>query len=320
MKRIKFLPLLSLVGLLSGCNLLSQAKPPVFGTQGEEVKYADFNKTFDNSIQGKEINPETNKILNDRIFKYIKSSISSSIVKNDGKEVKKEESKSVIKGENQYDYRSLVAKSMINGEASTIYTAPQGSSNTKQSVKYDIYYQFGYDGGVEALLAVDNKGKQYTQYAPYSTYDEENVVFNSLIQQQLFDMYNGFNAERPQTSSAASGYRFFINNDDIFTYSLERENKTYGTSINGQKYSEVVTKTKLKYQIRLEDGKQYFMCSNEVETTTTITKDANGYKQGDILIETQKNYEERTITSKDVSLKEIDISNYRSVAYIQTYF
>jgi hypothetical protein len=320
MKRIKFLPLLSVIGLLSGCSLLNQAKAPVFGTQGEEVKYTEFMNTYKNSIKNKDLDPETNRIFNDSIIKYTRSSISSSITKYDGKEVNKLESKSIIKGENQYDYRSLVAKTSVNGEASTVQTTPLGTSNTKQAAKQEIYYQFGYDGGVEALLAVDTKSKQYTQYIPYSNYDEESVIFNTLLRNQLFEMYSGFNSECPQASGAANGYRFFINNDDIFTYSLERETKSNGTSINGQKYSEIITKRKLKYQIRLENGKQHFMCSDETEVTTTITKAENGYKVGDVLIETEKRYEERELTSKDVSLKGIDTANYRSTTYINVNF
>lgn len=316
MRAVKVLPLLSFLALLPSCNLLSQVKSPIFTTQGEEVKFAEFNRVFNESIVGKEIDPDYQEIYDDKIVKTTQSDMSSRIYKIDGKEVSKDEGKNITKTEEQYDYRSLVSKKVGESESSYNATNTEGTNSDKQSTKIEMYYQFGYSGGAESLLAVNNKTKQYTQYYSYNPNEDEKTVFNNLLKNSLNYAYSAFVAQCPTTMTAANGYRFFINNDEIFTFSYEKEQKGRATSITGENYAETLTKTKLKYQIEIANGKQAMRISNEVEVTTTVNKDGNGYKKGDVIIETSNYYEERTYKTKDVSLKAVDVSNYREAAYL----
>ena len=299
MKKMRYIPIIGLAALLSSCSLFGGVKAPKFAKEGDEVKYDKFVEKFADASEDSELADYDSK-LSDRIIKGNSSYSQTLSVKRGKKEIRKQTSTYVLKGEDQYDTDSLVAKLTSEIKYTTKETNEEGSSNESSTAKRESYYQYGKIDGEKKQINANAKTKTYSCS---QLYGEEADAFDSLIRSDITSSFYTFSSSMPGTEEAAKDYNFYIN-DTIFTVSYidEDDDKT-------DNYK-VTTTIKLKAQIDIKDGKQAFRYSREQKVVTTYTKDYNGYKEDDVVTEETKTYGETTVNSKDVKLKEVNLDDY----------
>lgn len=301
MNKIRYIPIIGLAALLSSCSLFGGVKAPKFDKEGDEVKYEKFIEKLTDAYKDSELNDSDSK-LGDRIVKYSYSSSGTYSLKRGKKEIEKSTETSISKGEQQFDYDSLVSKSTGETKTTEKSTDQEGSSNETVSKKTEEYYQFGKVEKEKYLIEANAKTKTYSGVYPSS---DDDKLFDQLVRQTVSSAASLFSARVPYSEEAAKDYTFYNNKDAIFTYSLvdEDEDKV-------EKAYKYVTTTKIKVQLDITDKKQAVRYSSEVKTVLTYTDDINGYKEDDVVTREEKNYAEITCNAKEVKLKEVDLDDY----------
>ena len=301
---MRFIPMLALTALLSGCNLFGGGmKAPTFAKEGEEVsKYSTFIQQFQDAYKDSELY-DTESKLGDRVLKANSSQSSTEVLKRGKKEVRKTESTTTMKGESQFDTSNLVGKTTSESKGTEKRSDEEGTYSSTSTSKQEQYYQFQNKN----LVLANAKTKEYRIQA--SSVSNKDNYFDDLIRNSVASSSYIFQAYLPGTESLAKDYLFYNNNDTIFTYSLNKEDEDTKSS----SYYNVVTKTKLKVQIDLTNKKQAVRMSYEYKEEYTYKKDSGSYVDGDVLTQESKIYLDYTATAKDVNVKEVNLDDYELI-------
>ena len=304
MKKMRYIPMLALSALLTGCNLFGGGmKAPTFAKEGEEVsKYSTFTQQFQEAYQNSEIY-DTDAKLGDRILKSNSSQSSTEVLKRGKKEVRKTESTTIMKGEAQFDYDNLVGKMTSENKSTEKRSDEESSYSSTSTSKQEQYYQFNNKN----LVLANAKTKEYRIYA--SSVSNKDSYFDNVVRSSLSSSIYVFSAYLPSSDSAAKDYLFYNNNDKVFTYSLNKEDEDSKSST----FYTTVTKTKLKVQIDLTDKKQAVRVSYENKVEYTYKKDSGSYVDGDVVTEEDKIYVEYTATGKELTVKEVNLNDYELI-------
>lgn len=302
MSKIKYIPILALSALLASCGVFG-GKAPKFADSGEEVKYSDFYTRCNDSISDSDVY-DLDVNLTDR---YIKESVYESrntVVKRDGKEIRKNETVGSSKSEYQFDVDNLVGK--VTGEGKTTYKIkdPEGTANYTINSKTERYYQFQKASGVKYLILANAKTKEYNRREQVSSARNQEDIFNDAICQEISYMFTEFRRYIPSSSSEAKDHLFYIKDENLFTISLTNEETTKADDYN------LVTKNKIKVQLDTTDKKQAVRISSEIQNESTYKKDIGSYKKGDVVSETLITYRDCSVTNKDIKLSSVDIGDY----------
>ena len=284
MKKLRLIPLLSLATLLSACSLFGgKAKEPKFSKEGDEVTYDEFNTAYQKAYMNSELN-DTDSKLGDR---SLKGTASYS-----------------VKGEAQFDYDNLVAKSTSEIKRTSKESSPEGTGSSTQTMKSEEYYQFTKIDGTKYLVEANAKTQVYSPYRSVSSSSDEKDVFDLFVRSNFSSYSYMFGNYVPSSKEEAKDYLFYNNDDVLFTIVYnedDEEDVSYGT---------IKTKSKIKVQIDLTDGKQAIRISAVNKTETSYSKDYNSYLDGDVVSEENVTYVDYSISSKDVNVKEVNLDDY----------
>lgn len=304
MKKLRLIPLLSLAALLSACSLFGgKAKEPKFSKEGDEVTYEKFQEQYSKAYMDSELY-DTDSKLGDRSLKGTASYSSTDLHKRGKKEINKEEDSYTVKGEAQFDYDNLVAKSTAEIKRTSKESSPEGTGSSTQTMKSEEYYQFTKIDGTKYLVEANAKTQVYSPYRSVSSSSDEKDVFDLFVRSNFSSYSYMFGNYIPNSKEEAKDYLFYNNDDVLFTIVYnedDEEDVSYGT---------VKTKSKIKVQIDLTDGKQAIRVSAVNKTETSYSKDYNSYLDGDVVSEENVTYVDYSISSKDVNVKEVNLDDY----------
>ena len=307
MKKMRFIPLLSLTAVLTGCSLFggNGAKAPTFAKEGDEVTYTEFKQKLQEATNDSEIADESS-LLTDRVVKASTSNSSTRIWKRGKTELEKSEEQNTDKGEASYDTNNHAAKSTAETKITRKSSDQQSTSSETSTAKQEVYYQIEKVKGYKYLIYANAKTNQYYTQTSISGSVTDDKAFDNLIRNNLNALYYIFNRSLPNSDSEAKDYNFHVNNDKLFTFSLTSEEEDSKSS----QYYTLKTKTKYKVQLDLTDKKQALRYSRETKVEYDYKKSLDSYKVDDVLTEENKTYAEYTITAKDVKVNPVDISDY----------
>ena len=122
MKKMRILPLLAALSLLTACNKGPVVKAPTFTKEGDQVTYAEFQTKLEAAYKASELYDDGMgelPALGDRVEKGSYSSSHIETVKRNKKEVRKEERAGSTSGEQLFDYDNLASKVTSNSKETT---------------------------------------------------------------------------------------------------------------------------------------------------------------------------------------------------------
>ena len=304
MKNIKLLPLIALLGFVSGCS--NAAKEPAFGTQGDVVSYSNFNPRFLNARRENEF--FKNGILGDRTLKTTYIYTRNATVKGNNKDKGSYSSKATSVKEEQYDFASNVIKETVNTTEEVKSKTLEGKIQHNDSAKSEKYYQFGPVEGLEYLVEVNALYKTYYRIAETteSTVEEKHAMLDQRMRSTTInDAYNCFYSYYPSSDSTRN-YLFYINNT-IYTMTYHEETRQNSAEVSG-----TVT-TDRKVQIDFAEGKEAVRFTETVKTELLYNISTGNYTAGDVLTTSEKTSYEYTIIQEDVQIDQLNLSKYSYV-------
>ena len=306
MKKMKLIPILGVIALLSACNggTSVSVKAPSFNSNGDEVTYAVFMSKLEALETTSELYKEAT--LGDRAMDYSYSTSQIVSVKRDNKEITHTEQKNSAKQVCKADYDSKVAKSETTSKTVITSKSAEGSGSMQSTSKANENYQFGKVEGTEYFLQVNNTTKSYEIYTgsndALATFDGFVRSFALEIVDDYFEDY------LPSQDELTSEFKFYIYKDTRFTYSYKRE-----VVDNTSETANYITTYNVKAQLESADGKQSVKLSYETIEERTYKKSTYSYAAGDVYKSETKRYADASFLAKKVDLKAIDTANY---AYI----
>ena len=325
MKKIKLIPLLATAALLSACDLGGgiNIKAPKFANEGSEYTFAELLEV----VNSEEFLGEFTKSGYDDVPSATIRNISSYVLEQKIKEgskvigdLSRKQSSSSL---NTYDVINMRIEKKSEVKAIEKSKEPTGSSSYTTSTKTEQALRYTTVNEKDMLVLVNKLDKTYRENMDATGLDE-NVRRLDIKTRCETDVVSETNAFRSivtnySTMSEEMQKRYkCYKNDKIYTIkmSYEEETETKDSSDN------VVYKIKIvqsgAIQIDATKGSTFTLkYAMDGTQTYTFIKDASigyeDYRAGQVMEITAKQYEEVSCSTKDVNLKELDLSSYTYV-------
>lgn len=307
MKKLRYIPLLALTAVLASCGL--NVKAPSFAEEGEEVSFVKFKEGLIKAESLSEIT-DIDYNLGDKVMKFSTSDTTIRTWKRGNKELAKQESQYVGKGESQYDVDNYVAKFVSEAKNTITITSQEGSSNQTSNQSYERYYQIESVKGSNCFVQVNAKTKNYFVTDKITSLNKRGDIFDNIVRGDMASIITQFEGQIPYDQKSSKGYLFYNSDDIIFTIILNGETEDTSTSTY-----KLRTQSKIKAQLDLTDKKEAFRLSYEVTHEYTYKTDYDNYASGDVVTEKTTEYMDTTISEKNVDLNNVDLGDYILLDY-----
>ena len=325
MKKIKFIPALALVAMLAACggSKSVSVKAPKFAKEGKEVEFTDFAEALDkedllgiwNEVDAPEKVPSyiiESKASSEGTKKYFGS---------DNKSKSEYVEKSVENDTVKADMKNVRLQIESKSNSSESRKDNTGSFNEFKENKTEFVYQYGKVSGKDAFMYIDTVDEIFladdsfdgASDAEKLAYMAEgaimyvgNVVGNNFY--DTVDNYEGLPEE------AKANYKFYLNGNVLtitYTYENTYEQKDADDKV---KYT-VSSVANIKMQLDASKGEN-FAYKEAYESVETINfaqdaeYDGDEYFAGEMIELGGKEYYEAKVNVKDVTVKEVDVSNF----------
>ena len=316
MKKIKFIPILAVAALLSGCNSGGiSVKAPKFAKEGEKVTDTKFMEDFSKAVKGLDIEQSPLEKLDSRVVSYSACASLDTSVKRGKKEIYKNSNKESVKSSYEFDSENLrvhFKEEVRFASSRKSVTQPEYKQESKNTT--ERYYQKYEKDGKSYVVTVSPKEKTVTKYYELNEITTHLAVYNDYLagseedaisHDVLFDLYTEW-----EYQSEASKLRYeFFENGTVYTWTYK-----YETESNADKYNTKVVHAE-KWQLEVNENNVNFRRS--VESTTTIDYVKNystsslTYQEGDQEVRVNKQYTDVSAKLKKVSVKEAKTAGYQ---------
>ena len=312
MKKIKIIPTLLAITLLTGCSFKISVKEPIFVKQGKETTQEEFKTQLIKALEENEFY-KAEKDLPSKIMKY------RSAGKSEQKRVRKKktyyskESASASDSILTYDSKNVILKSEYSYKSQTEVESENENSKNREITKNTLFLHEGAD---------DLQGKVVTFYTDSLTYTVEETLSEGKTAKNYIDNTLGsfylqiFNSSRLMhyTEIADIENCHFYQNKNVFTVRYkETVSEIQKGEIDGEQVDVMrfEISTDIKSQVDLTNGMETVKIADKQTIVYTSLADYNGYKKGEILeIETVQ-YTDFSAVDKDATLEKVtDLSKY----------
>ena len=326
MNKLKFIPTLAVVALLSACGAsksASSVKEPKFEKEGSQIESDEFFLGVQNGLDGMDIFGEKkigSKVANSSSGTEIRSTLSNS----KGKLIVDQGTSQVYEYDVKNDAKNFVG--VLSGKDTNKQwekmVGKQESSTARVSEYKVTYQQIEYDGD-EYFGMVDEKAKlfatqmQITEANPIADafdYYNKSVLEYASGLYEIFDML-----DEVSSYTSFEGYTFY-KNGNTYTYVSEVSEDPEETR-NDEDVLLYVTEFsyKAKFQVTINgnDLKGAFYSCVTQKTTYHTPMYTNGYDvfEGDVAEITYKNAKTMELKDKNLSLKPVSYEGYQFTNY-----
>lgn len=312
MKKTKFLSLLVLAPLMTGCG--TNVKAPKFAKKGDEVKYADFVNNLDKLLEKASFKKE--KKLGQSEFK-MKNAYNDTYEKIRGKKtIVKSVDYQVTEEDHKYDPNKIVDRYVFKGEIVQTLEEPVGKSVDKSTMQHEDANQYHKIGEKEYLVHVEGDKKQYTNVAEISKsdlvgmFDFQAKNYAEGIFDDVFDLLGDYEAapEKEQKN-----YKFY-RNGNIFTIELEVET-TEEHKVDDKVDYVTVTKGNVTAQVDVTEGKWSSKTYMHSVSDREFKINVGEFAKGDISRETNDSAFERIFEVKEVKVEPFDLKDFAGFGF-----
>ena len=318
MKKIKFIPALLTVAMLSACTgVRVSLKEPRFTSAGKEVTQAEFKASFVGALLENEFYKE-DKNLSSKLFKQkIGSKNVQKRVKNTKTYYKSEtlQSKDSVL---QYDSKNLGVKTESISKMQGTIKSQEEDTKMSQIDSETYYVQKGVEDTVNDIIEISIEKTQYHTLGILPEGANPKTFLDNYVGSLYMETLNASSMMHYVEATDVAYYRFYENkkkNTYTVTYKEIFETVQKGT-INGETVD--IMRYELsqenKSQVDFTEGNEAIRVSTKQTVAYTILADYDGYTKGEILEIEMINYLDFTAVDKDVRLKNYtNLSDYRYI-------
>ena len=310
MKKIKVISVLALSVLLSACNVnkgISGSKPK-FANMGNEINYAAFKEEFNKAQAESEIAKEDFQ-MGDRVLTMKSYSSEVGSVKRGKQVLMKMDNKASEDAKMSFDGDNHIGKMEMEEKESNYTKDLVEEQKESESNKTNAQYQLGKYENKDWYLYADLIGKEYIPVVELNEVVTADYFMNYMGSRSIDSALAQVASSIPSDEAEAEGWKFY-QNGKVFTWVYEidaDEEKKESETV----YAHFHGKGLVKGQIDFTDGKMYAKLLEEIKTTGEYVADYGTYKSGDKVSEELKTYVDCSAIAKKVSLKEIDLADYK---------
>lgn len=306
MKKI-LLPLLASF-LLTGCY--AKVASPKFAAKGEKVSVTKFYKAL-NEMWDKS---SFNSVSRFKSFEFtVKSSENEQKEKTHAKKRFSVESSSVTERmTNKYDSKELV----YTAKGKKLYHSTEKSEtkNTKNNyvVRTDEAIQVSSVKNQLRILVIDNSEKSFSSYMELDKKSKAAPLFDSRAKEYSTYFYDEFfsieNDYNDASEKDKKNYTFYVNGK-IFTVEYNATEEEKFALVSKTIYKGETT-TKKTIQLDATEGKWVKKIYEVKNYKAEYETGYENYAKGDSYVEDKSSSSEISLTTKDVKLSEVDVTDY----------
>ena len=326
MKKIKYIPLLALTAVLSGCNFGSSIslKAPKFESEGSEFSFEEMKTEQEKSDFYGAFSAGDYTVIPSAIIKG-SSGYSSKLVVKEGKSVKRERDyKQVSSHKYTFDVDNKRIEMKTESKGITKDKSTSSSAENQSTTKSDGGYRYYTIEDKLWMVSFNNLTKTYSKNMDASALDEEHLKMDIQARCDLYAdaVYSNFKTAVDyysyRSDEEKAKYKCY-KNDKIYTITyLSDTTKEEKNSSDEVLYKEVKVVSE-KIQVNVSKGSEFtYKRSKETTIKVEFSKDAtynyNEYRAGQVLESSEKNYEEAAVTTSGINLKEVDLSSYAFIS------
>ncbi len=316
MKKIKLIPALALVALMSGCTTSKNfsLKKPSFAKMGKEVTYSEFVSGVEEAMGAIDFfDDETftvqDAVMNMSVFTMQRQKITS------GKNVEYiAETKSAESTSSKFDADNIVMSGKGSSKSYKAFNYPSVKQTNYDDENYEITMQQGKINDRDYIVRVEELSKTYS---PYKAVTEEHPIkdrFASLAYGTLNSVFNEYsNYFDVEMSEAEQAEYKFYQNGKVFTGVKDINRQIDEKDGEEHVWGKSNTKFTTKIQIDLTPGKVKGKVSYEMSGKLELIEDHEDLYAGNIVEEAKKEYVDYSMEYKKVELKAKDLSKYKFV-------
>ena len=314
MKKIKFLPLLLVAPLLTGCG--NNVKAPKFDKAGEEVAADKFAADLDEKYTAASFAKEDklgslvlkSKVADQQITKDVRA---DKLVIEDFNEYY--EQNTTLK----YDAANSLASADISINGKSTEKTQYGKTTGKAAQKDTMFIQKYSKDGSDYAVRGSKKAKELQNPTPLTEVMPMDVYCDTMVKMSLAsqgaDVSDAIAAYMGASEEERKNYKFY-ENGNIFTVE-------YAKTIEAQEHKNAEDKVdyvtsgsqNYKVQIDLTDGKWKSKLYREVISKTEYKLIVDEHLEGEVIEDKRLSSQDVTAELKDVKLKAVDVSGYKEV-------
>ena len=307
MKKIKLLPLLLIVPMLSGCG--DKPSKPSFAKVGEEVSAKEFTEAFQKELNKASFMNE--KLLDSGIFKSDARGLNINEGKKNGSKPRAEIRENE-KLEVKYDKENVLMEQAYDGGSSMVLKSDESNMLESSEANQTMFFQKAKENKKDYLVVAIKEDKEYDKVAALSKTVTAQKLLDTMMKASIAQAgqhimsvvseYPSMDEEEQET------YRFY-KNGSIYTIEHEEE-LSDSKSKDGKLVYVGEGKTEEKIQIDLTEGKLKAAYWFNQEARIDYKRDDEGFKKGDYIITKAQASHVASFVAKKVTLKAQDLSNY----------
>ena len=312
MNKLKFIPVLAVVALLSACGTKSEAvKAPKFDKEGAEVQYTEFMTDLTENAQALDIMGDKKAASFEMKSEAVE--LQSNVLKRDGKNFNSESRFEQETNSGQYDSKSLVGKEKVNRTVTEEYETTdyhyRRVNNTKfnGSVQEVVHGDVHYLGSVDIDCHVVGLMDEVTDEKPFDTLIDQYVKGDVYYYGGLNRAEGVFVSLSSLSEEALVNYTFNKNDKTFtFTYKLEQlaqEEKNDQDEVVFVSDYVVYTKTQMTFNGGNYKISQYYETKNVMTYKMDVMQNNTQYYADDVIEDISKGSYSASFTSKEVNLK-----------------
>lgn len=320
MKKIKFIPALAMVALLSACGTKSNLfKAPKFDKVGASIEKDVFVSEINNAVDASVYN-STEELAKFFICTLSYGSESITTVNKYGKKYAEQLQQRTMTASLKADTKNYVAH--MEGEQVDHMKVTQGNVGgmaMKNVQKHDMYLQTFMFEGQETMGEVIKSERMFIPLGPITETSPVEMAFDSMMKSFVLSespfSQTGEFVERVENmdESMLEKVSFFKNNNTytlVFEETLDPDEEL---DDENNLVKKVEKKNSEKVQITLKGSDCKYVSYAIAETTTTYFQDStyNGVtlNAGDSIVEKSTSYENSNLYAKNVTVKPVSIDD-----------
>ena len=312
MRKIKYIPALLSIIVLSACDSVSMAvKEPVFASKGKSIDQDTFRSGITQAYNENEFF-QANLNLNSLVLQYKETNVEKQNRAKNKKIYYSDESTTITEGVLKYDSQDLLIDYEYNKREKREVESDETDLDKFSKINEHYFYELGSGDYENKILRIDLKCKSFNVGDTVTT--EAAKAFMDYSIAELFTTYfNGSKMMHFAESGETHLYKFY-RNSNMFTVTYK---ETYETSEQGYVNDHTVDVKKYyvtretKSQVDLTEGAEAIRVSDKTDTACEILQDHDGYKKGEIIDVQSTRYVVLTAARKNVELNRItDYTSY----------
>ncbi len=312
MNKLKFIPVLAVVALLSACGTKSEAvKAPKFDKEGSEVQYTEFMAGLSENAQALDIMGDKKAASFEMKSEAVE--LQSNVLKRNGKNFYGESRFEQETNSGQYDSKSLVGKEKTNRTVTEDYETTdyhyRRVNNTKfngsvqEVVRGDVHYLGSVDIDCHVVGLMD----EVTDEKPFEK------LMDQYVKGDVY-YYGGLNRAEGVFVSLSS-----VSEEDLVNYTFNKNDKTFTYTYKLEQLAQeekndqdevvfvsdyvVYAKTQMTFNGGNYKISQYYETKNVMTYKMDIMQSNTQYYADDVIEDISKGSYSATFTSKEVNLK-----------------